>query len=79
MAKPILFTATAIKNIIQVYDVLKGIKQYTINLGSNTEIMSGPVVTGDRLAVVVKKNNSVLEGRVYTLPKGILSYSFNIK
>jgi len=66
------------KNRINVFNIVKGIKSYTISLG-NVEIVNGPVVTHDKMTVVIKDCNGNLYGKVYTLPKGILSYSFQIK
>ena len=65
------------KNTINVFDVKKGIKTYSINLGS-VEVVNGPVVTQNKLTIVTKDSSGKMKGRVYNLPKGILSYSFNI-
>lgn len=75
----ILYSAVlAGKNKVNVFDVRKGIKTYTINLG-NVEIINGPVVTQNKMSIVVKDTFGSLRGKVYTLPKGILSYSFQVK
>lgn len=66
------------KNKIDVINIEKGIKSYSISLGE-VEIVNGPVVTQDKLTIVVKTTNGIMSGRVYILPKGILSYSFQIK
>lgn len=66
------------KSKIEVFDVLKGIKTYSINLGS-VEIVNGPIVTQDKMTVVVKDPSGILKGRVYSLKTGILTYSFAIK
>jgi len=66
------------KNTISVFDVEKGITSYKISLG-DVEIVNGPVVTKDKLTVVVKNKQGLMQGKVYSLPKGILSYSFQIK
>jgi hypothetical protein len=66
------------KNTISVFDVQKGITSYKINLG-DVEIVNGPVVTQDKLTVVIKTKQGLMQGKVYSLPKGILSYSFQIK
>jgi hypothetical protein len=66
------------KNMLSVFDVTNGITSYKINLG-NVEIVNGPVITQDKLTVVVKDNQGKMQGKVYSLPKGILSYSFQIK
>ena len=74
-----LYSAVASgKNTISVFDVEKGITSYKINLG-DVEIVNGPVVTKDKLTVVIKTKQGLLQGKVYSLPKGILSYSFQIK
>jgi len=65
------------KNSINVFDVRKGIKVYTVNLG-DVEIVNGPVVTQDRMTVVTKNKFNEMRGIVYSLPKGIRSYSFHI-
>jgi hypothetical protein len=66
------------KNMLSVFDIEKGITSYKINLG-DVEIVNGPVVTIDKLTVVVKDRQGKMQGKVYSLPKGILSYSFQIK
>jgi len=66
------------KNTLSVFDVEKGITSYKINLG-DVEIVNGPVITQDRLTVVIKDRQGKMQGKVYSLPKGILSYSFQIK
>ena len=66
------------KSKIEVFDVTKGIKTYSLNLG-NVEIVNGPVVTQDKMTVVVKDPSGLLKGKVYTLSTGILTYSFNVK
>ena len=66
------------KNTINVFDVMKGIKTYSLNLGT-AEIINGPIVTQDRMTIVTKEANGNVRGKVYSLPKGILSYSFQIK
>jgi hypothetical protein len=65
------------KNTINVFDVRKGIKTYSLNLG-NVEIVNGPVVTQNKMTVVTKDSYGKMRGKVYSLPKGILSYSFQI-
>ena len=66
------------KNTINVFDVLKGIKTYSLNLGT-AEIINGPIVTQDKMTIVTKEANGNVRGKVYNLPKGILSYSFQVK
>jgi hypothetical protein len=66
------------KSTINVFDVLKGIKTYSLNLGA-VEIVNGPIVTQDKMTVVVKERSGLSRGIVYSLPKGILLYSFQIK
>jgi hypothetical protein len=66
------------KNMLSVFDVEKGITSYRINLG-DVEVINGPVVTKDKMTVVVKDKQGKMTGKVYSLPKGILSYSFQIK
>lgn len=63
---------------IDVFDVLKGIKTYSLNLG-DVEVVNGPIVTQDKMTVVIKDHSGTLRGKVYSLSKGILSYSFAIK
>jgi hypothetical protein len=66
------------KNTLSVFNVENGIRSYNINLG-DVEIVNGPVITQDKLTVVVKNKQGKMQGKVYSLPKGILSYSFQIK
>jgi hypothetical protein len=74
-----LYSAAACgRNKIEIFNVLKGVKSYTITLG-NVDIVNGPVVTHDKMTIVIKTQQGQTQGRVYTLPKGVLSYSFQIK
>jgi hypothetical protein len=66
------------KNTVNVFDVRKGIKSYSISLG-NVEVVNGPIVTQNKMTIVVKDQSGSLRGKVYSLPKGILSYSFQVK
>jgi len=66
------------KNKINVFNIDKGVKSFTISLG-DVEIINGPVVTQEKMTIVVKDRNNCMVGRVYTLPKGVISYSFQIK
>jgi hypothetical protein len=66
------------KSAISVFDTATGISSYKINLG-DMEIINGPVVTQDKLTIVVKDKQGKMQGKVYTLPRGILSYSFQVK
>jgi hypothetical protein len=65
------------KNTINVFDAQKGIKVYSLNLG-NIEIINGPVVTQNKMTIVTREISGKTRGKVYSLPKGILSYSFQI-
>jgi hypothetical protein len=66
------------KNTLSVFDAEKGIVSFKINLG-DVEVVNGPIVTKDKLTVVVKTRQGTMQGKVYTLPRGILSYSFQVK
>lgn len=66
------------RNTINVFDVRKGIKAYSLNLGTS-EIINGPIVTQDKMTIVVKERSGGTKGKVYGLPKGILLYSFQVK
>lgn len=66
------------KSTINVFDVLKGIKTYSLNLGA-VEVVNGPIVTQDKMTIVVKERSGLSRGKVYSLPKGILLYSFQVK
>ena len=77
MAK--LYSAVASgKNTISVFDTATGVSSYKINLG-DMEIINGPVVTQDKLTIVVKDKQGKMQGRVYTIKTGVLSYSFFVK
>lgn len=65
------------KNTINVFDAQKGIKVYSLSLG-NVEVVNGPVVTQNKMTIVTRDVTGKTRGRVYSLPKGILSYSFQI-
>jgi hypothetical protein len=66
------------KNNLIVFDVIKGTRSYSINLG-NVQIINGPIVTSDKLTVVVKNSQNKTIGKVYSLKTGVLSYSFTIQ
>jgi hypothetical protein len=66
------------KNNISVFDVQKGVKSYSINLG-NITIVNGPIITHDKLTIVVKDSRGKTMGKVYSLKKGVLSYSFTVQ
>lgn len=66
------------KNSISVFDVRKGVKSYNINLGMST-IINGPIITQDKLTIVVKDTRGKTVGKVYSLKTGVLSYSFTIQ
>lgn len=78
MVKKLYSAVLSGKNTINVFDVLKGIKTYSINLGA-VEIINGPIVTQDKMTIVVKERSGTSRGKVYSLPKGILLYSFQIR
>lgn len=63
------------RNNISVFDVQKGVKSYNINLG-NVDVVSGPIITTDKLTIVVKDKSGKLTTKVYSLKTGVLSYSF---
>jgi len=65
-------------NRIVVFDVDKGVKSYTISLG-NVTILNGPIITRDKLTIVVKNSVNQTIGKVYSLKSGVLSYSFTVK
>lgn len=65
-------------NKISVFDAIKGVRAYTISLG-NVTIINGPVVTSDKLTIVVKDSQGKSIGKVYSLKTGVISYSFSIK
>jgi len=65
------------KNKINVFDLNSGVRSYSINLG-NVMIINGPIVTQDKLTIVVQDSKGKTTGKVYSLKNGILSYSFTI-
>jgi hypothetical protein len=74
-----LYSATVNgKSKIDVFDVNKGVRAYSINLG-NITIINGPVITKDKLTIVVKDSSGKTKGKVFTLKTGVLSYSFVIQ
>lgn len=72
------YSAVADRGLIKVYDVERGTRAYTINLGSEI-IVNGPVVTGDILSVVSRETSGKVKGRVYSLKKGTIKYTFNVR
>lgn len=69
---------TSGKNNIVVFDAASGVRVYNLNLG-NVIIVNGPVITKDKLTVVVEDKNGNKKGKVYSLKSGVVSYSFNVK
>jgi len=72
------YSAVADAHSITVFNAEKGVREYTISLGSDT-IINGPVITGDNLSLVTKNSAGKLRGRVYSLAKGQIRYTFNVK
>jgi hypothetical protein len=70
--------AVTSNNNINVFDVEKGVKRYSINTGGG-KIINGPIITQDKLTVVVQDVNGITRAKIYSLGKGVLSYSFTIK
>lgn len=65
-------------NKISVFNVRTGTRAYMINLG-NVSVVNGPIITSDKLTIVVKTPQNKMQGRVYSLKNGVLSYSFFVK
>lgn len=65
-------------NKISVFNIRTGVRSYTISLG-NVTVVNGPIVTADKLTIVVKTTQDKMQGRVYSLKSGVLSYSFFVK
>jgi hypothetical protein len=76
--KKIYSATTTGKNNIIVFDVESGVRAYSLNLG-NVTIINGPVITRDKLTVVVEDKSGNKKGKVYSLKTGVVSYSFDIK
>ena len=70
--------AIAGKNTIVVFNVITGVRSYTLNFGSDN-IINGPIITKDKLTVVVEDKRGEKKGKVYSLKSGVLSYSFVLK
>lgn len=66
------------KNNLVVFDAEKGVRAYSINLG-NVTILNGPIITKDKLTVVVKDVRGKTTAKVFSLKSGVLSYSFIVK
>lgn len=74
-----IYSATTTgKNTVVVFDVATGVRAYNLNLG-NVTIVNGPIITKDKLTVVVEDNKGVRKGKVYSLKTGVVSYSFDVK
>lgn len=73
-----MFSAVADKNSIKIFNLENGARVFTVNVGGS-EIVNGPVVTGDRMSFVVKDCHGKLTGKVYSLPRGQLKYTFIAK
>ena len=66
------------KNNILVFDAVSGVKVYSLNLG-NVVVINGPVITKDKLTVIIEDKNGNKKGKVYSLKTGVVSYSFDVK
>jgi tRNA-binding EMAP/Myf-like protein len=65
-------------NKISVFDTVTGVRKYSISLG-DVQVVNGPIVAGEKITVVVKNKQGKMQGRVYTIKTGVLSYSFFVK
>jgi hypothetical protein len=64
------------KNLIHIIDAKKGV---TVNRTTiRGEIITGPIVVGDRFTVVAKQANGTNMGFIYKLPTGIIIDRFNV-
>jgi hypothetical protein len=77
MASPLYSAALGNQNTIDIINVEKGVVTYRISL-AGFQVVNGPIVTADKMTVIIKDSVGRTTGRVYSLPKGILSYSFQV-
>ena len=77
MANTLYSAVLGSKNTIDIINVEKGVTTFRVSV-QGFDVVSGPVVTGDKMTVVVKDKLGKTTGRIYTLPKGILSYTFQV-
>jgi hypothetical protein len=64
------------KNLIHIIDAQKGV---TINRTTiQGEIISGPIVVGDKFTIVTKQKTGRSMGFIYKLPSGIILDRFNV-
>lgn len=73
MMQPKIFTVTSTGNSLRCIDASTGM-QFNQYRFSGT-LVSGPVVTGDRVTIVVKKGN-INTGTVLKLPTFIVTSTF---
>lgn len=70
-----VYTVIAEKDKFKCIDTSNGM---TVNIFTfNGEIVSGPVVTGDRMTVVVKSGSGLI-GRVFSLPNFSIVSTFDV-
>jgi len=73
-----LYSATVTNNNqITVFDVQKGVRAYSISLNNST-LITGPIITQDKMTIVVKTSQNKNVTKVYSLKSGVLSYSFTV-
>ena len=72
-----LYTVTLkSKNVLHIVDITKGV---TVNRTTiKGDIVSGPLVVGDKCTVVTKQGNGSTLGFIYKLPSGSIVDRFNV-
>jgi hypothetical protein len=61
---------------ITIVDATTGIRLNSVRV--QHPILNGPVIVGDKMTLVLQRNNGSRQGVIYNLPSGILSKQFSI-
>lgn len=72
-----IYSAVVEGTKLVIFDAQKGTRSYTISLG-DVSIVTGPIITHDKLTVVVKDKRGKTMSKIYSLKTGTLSYTFSI-
>jgi hypothetical protein len=59
-----------------IIDAASGIRVNTVSTGG--KIINGPVVTGDKVTVIIQRSDTAKLGKIYNMPSGSLQTQFSL-
>lgn len=59
-----------------IIDASSGIRVNTVSTGG--KIINGPVVTGNKVTVIIQRNDTATMGKIYNMPSGSLQTQFSL-